>query len=200
MSVTTVEALEALPVGRTIEVRGRRTFSWTRTERGWESEGALLSSDMFSGHLSAGQVLDVQSSEPTPGTVWFYGGNLYFVTGAVTNEARMRVPTLMYSLAEPDAAAVVQNPLRRHFGGAYVRATPAQIAEVATAHFTEVLMMYVAASAERDQRTQDVRMLKNRPDPTVIQPQVDELATSVAAMQRAIQQMNDTLRSGQSEF
>lgn len=199
MSVSTMEALEALPVGTNIEVRGVRLFTWTRTARGWENDGALLTTDMFEPHVKAGQVVNQSEAGPVVGSWWVYGDAMFFVIDERPGESRLRV--LQFAMSQPTQPFTEATPLRRHFNAAYVRATPEQIAVVCTPdRMGEVLMLFVRTREEREQRTQEVRTLKNRVDPTVMQPMVDAVVAGVAEAQRAIQQMNDALRNGQTEF
>lgn len=69
MSIDSVEALEAIPVGATIRVTGGRvgTKDFTRTEKGFKFGDIEVEAKWFAGHVKAGQVQDWTRGDPEPG-------------------------------------------------------------------------------------------------------------------------------------
>lgn len=202
MSVSSVEALEALPPGTTIVVNGVREFSWTRVEGGWALDGALLSSPMFAGHIAAGQVVDRSAVEPQVGQWKNDGAITYLITSLTSN------PGYITALSMDGGNDI---PIVRRVRPARVRrmsySTDQQIAAACTPTVIRWLAQQMFAAqaattevaAERDQRTQEVRALKNRPDTAEVAPQVDAIATVLSQASEAVRVLGQLVR-GNAEF
>lgn len=203
MSVTSMEALEALPVGASIEVAGHRTFVWTRTEQGWANGDSVLGSAMFTGHVAAGQVVDRTASEAAVGQ-WRRDGEVHYLVTSLTaspgyvtvmqfrrgmetpSPHRLRGPRVQrmgYSTDE-ELASTICNPTNLRWLATQMLNAQAQVTT------TEV---------ERDQRAQEVRVLKNRPEVEVIRPQVDVIAAALSQASEAVRVLGEVVREN-TEF
>ena len=81
MTITTMESLEALPIGTSIRVSGRRTGNkmFTRSADGFDIDGVTIPLEMFAGHVKAGQVVNYATGDPEAGDHFESGRYRYIV-------------------------------------------------------------------------------------------------------------------------
>jgi hypothetical protein len=74
MNITTLEQLEAVPIGQIVTVDGN---NWTRTEKGLQSGEVDLGLFHFEGRVLHGAVIDVASLPPAAGEWWAGSSRVY---------------------------------------------------------------------------------------------------------------------------
>lgn len=81
MTITTIEALEAVTPDTTIEVTdpGQGAIRWVRTPEGFRNpNGVVLPVTVFAGSAAAGRITDASTAPPAEGNWYMYGGNYVF--------------------------------------------------------------------------------------------------------------------------
>ncbi len=89
MTIRTMEALEALPVGESIKVTNNvvRGVTFTRTASGFDWQGFNVEPKWFAGHIAAGHVITHDTSRPDIGDM-FLSGRHYYVIWSVDDPLR----------------------------------------------------------------------------------------------------------------
>ena len=95
MTIRTMEALEAIPVGGSIRVVNNRlgTKVYERVPEGFKFGEVVLTTKMFTGHIAAEQVADFANGDPEVGDYFLSGSNGYImleVTDSMFHFARFR--------------------------------------------------------------------------------------------------------------
>jgi hypothetical protein len=88
MTISSMEALRAVPVGGSIKVTNRRlpNRTFVRTDTGFVAEGVTLDPHWFSGHVAAGEVVDVRDGDVSAGD-YRAGVNNGYIILRVTEDA-----------------------------------------------------------------------------------------------------------------
>jgi len=206
MSVSTLEDLEALPVGTKIDVQGwsGTPYSWERTAEGWLSNGALVPTAAFAGHVSNGHVTNQTETVPAVGHFRRGPEQTYYVVELPVAPAR-NATVLLFPDDQNIPSRVASIPMRRL--NTYPRATDGETAACFNIRRAgEVLGLYVAARAEaqvastqRDERAQEVLTLKMRPDVGEVLPRVTAAESAVDSAVQALRDLRTAL-AGQTEF
>ena len=81
MTIRTMEALEAIPVGGSIKVVNNRlgTKVYERVPEGFKFGEVVLEPGWFSGHIVAEQVADFANGDPEVGDYFLSGSNGYIM-------------------------------------------------------------------------------------------------------------------------
>lgn len=189
MSVTSVEALEALPVGQVISVKpstDENPVDWVRRDDGaWgRSNGAVgvLDSHMFAGFIGRGWVAAGQTVVPAVAGQWRQGTSYWYlilaVDGASQTILRFRRnqntdPLLTSSHRMTEYALLVEPP------------------EIQARHWTTALrLLWERTEAETTARATDNErsrvQLKNRVDPASLHPALQQIRAAVEGMEQAL--------------
>lgn len=90
MTITSVEALDALPEGSTIRVSDAGTTRWSRVGTGWTRDGVQVPvpSSLFRGLVKMGRVADVAHLDPEAGDVYRNGRYWYLFVQIAGGQCR----------------------------------------------------------------------------------------------------------------
>lgn len=186
MSVTSVEALEALPVGSVVAVKlstDERPVDWQRGAAGWVcpsvSEEAALQSHMFEGLLNQGWVTSGPAVSEVQVGQWRAGRTYWYFCLAVHDNTQAMV--LRFRQSGATAPLVTSTARLREYD---VMVQPPTI----TSGQWQAAMMLLWERAAAEQATAErVRVqFKNRVAPEALHPAVRQVRDSVAALEAVL--------------
>lgn len=181
MTIRSVETLEALPLGSTIQVMPHSTSassrsSWTKEDRGWVQGTAVLESAMFGGYVAQGLVVDAAQVAPVEGE-WWVSRHYHLWVVAVDQERRAAA---CLAFGRDDLVFdVVGYPLSRFASTSY-RRLEAMPEALSTQQAVEALARW--GLDHRDAAHTHQREFKNRPDPRDLRPDLERIQRSVHAL------------------
>lgn len=191
MSVTSVEDLEALPVGQVISVKkslNENPDDWAKQENGtWRLAGSAdsvigLGSNMFQGHATEGWITVGATVIPVAISQWRQGRSYWY--WVLQDQGEGRWLTMRFRRSQSTSPMI--HAVRV---GEYELLS--QAPEIQPHHWQHALwMMWERSEAERTARERDAEQtrvqLKNRVDPAPLHPALAQIRASVDAMERAI--------------
>lgn len=169
MSITTVEALDALAVGTTITVSTpdqRTKVDWVRVVQGWQSGTAVIESAMLSGVARAGLVVDRASMRPSVGE-WYHGRTYdLYVLSVTETEARCLA---FHRTAQNMTTSTVSFTRMRD---RYTRMSDVPTTLVTSLIVKALVEAHADLLREHETATTKIETLRRRPDPGPLREQV----------------------------
>jgi hypothetical protein len=193
MTISSMESLDAMPVGSQIRVESRNAgrLVFDRTEQGWAREGTPLPTSFFAGYLTDGKVADMANLTPTVGS-WYESARYWYWVLTVDTQHQQTRCLRFYRSGDADPTPQIISFAT--LTGSRVHPLNAAPAGVATPRLVQwALDKWQDAEAKRAaeaQVTAELRaekaVLKNRPEPGALREGLASVDAAIAALRALI--------------
>jgi hypothetical protein len=196
MSISTMEALAAMPVGSSIRVDSPSHGGWTfqRTEQGWVRDGTAVPVEYFSGYVKTGVVSDAASVAPRQGD-WYQSTRYWYWIRAQADDNGL-VRAVRWHRTNTDAMTPVVDlySVETFMTDRRVRRIPDPPPQVLTvATLSWFIQQWEADSAlldqarkERESIVEERNILKNRPEPAQLQQALVGVDAALMALRQLV--------------